>query len=910
MFVAVIRPHANCLPQLPKFPAVPQRPVRNSAEKDAKDTTTASAAASSVDDLLNSMPSTPVKVPSKSEVPFDFEVSESDQLQPQNSADSGSLAQNASDPLTRLVREDSVSDESIQPIDDSPVEPVPRTRRAKLPTSEEQSHVIAASATAEEAPTITDAIVPESLPPVPTRPFLRSGSSVSTTTDDQSDPKLANRQSYDDSSEISGNSFADTNSNGGGSTENSAVVASGSKDHVDISPEEGSEPLSKVYTNSDALSTNSQVSVISDVRVDSMPSVPARPIRPCKSPVNKSERVGGSQYITENSSENSATAQDIMTESPSLGLGKNEKVATNLEETEGPVNGDFETSEDLASNLETAKSISSTSEKSENILVQSSGVYESPAVSHLNQSQGSAYTVDESENLPATTEQESSPVESASGSSLSGKQNVISSEVVASDRSPLDVTDTELPSDISHVTPADLQQEDKKDTKEDSEQISATVGEESQSTQANPAEDESDTMKPSDDISTGLNKTQDSEDLQSVSKPNPAEPTDTNVPLSAPAVGAEETKFPGKETDDSSSDQSTKSSETGKPDAKEITPPPIVPRRPASRGNSGLDLPRVPTHRPQADSGSAMVSKVLPSVPTRPPVKGETGLGKAAPSVPARPNKLSSFEPTNDAPPKLKPKPVINSKIGALRASLFSDLNSALARGAPPARGVAGAGLGIPPAQGPSIGTTAKHEETVEGKKEPEAAVTDARRSRARGPRGRRLPTEAKSEWTFAVAEVWSLQSVADEVISRNASEAVQSSAGIENVDHHNANTAEQTENLPHEESAPEPEIEREESSAEPESTPKEVAEKPAKDSVVLPRLDTNYNLMSDISLSTPVEVGLPQNDSDNELQSNAENKENQSSAPTKEDEETSFTILGDISAAPTPILQQKEWEA
>lgn len=853
---------------------IPQRPVK-SAARDARDVTAVpvggtGSGSGSVDDLLNSMPTTPMTLPIKSEVPFDFEVSQSDQP-PQPGVES---AEKSSDPLTRLVREDNVNDDSIQPIDDSALEPAPRTRRAKLPTTEEQSHVIAASATSGDAPTISDVIDPESLPSVPIRPLLRPGTSLSSIGDESShlndseldsEPELEpqNIQPLYDSTKTSGDSIlrkASINA----STDD-AVNSATSTGSVGVIPPVTSQPMdtsethTEIYTNSNALSTGSQVSVASDVEMGSLPSVPARPTRPNRSLVNVSATSGenGDIAATNEASSETEKQQELLVNSPA----ESENTNNSPEKLAGPTHS-FEEPENITNSLENAEKSIQGLEKPGEDSVQS----------------GSAGGSD-SFKIPDTV-----PI----GSIGSG----------ASSPDKLDTTISETSKDMPLSESAELEPTGQKDSDHSADAVKTVDVMEPGQAEAQPLDNISHRTDPGDEALAILNKSETAADLQPAIESTRDEPTTTEAVSSE--AGVDETKSPGQKSQHSTLEQSTKASEPAKGEAKEITPPPIVPRRPVSRGNSGLELPRVPTHRPQADLGPITVSKVLPSVPTR-PVKGEAGSGKAAPSIPARPSKFTNFEPTNDAPPKLKPKPVINSKIGALRASLFSDLNSALARGAPPSRGVAGAGLGIPPAQGSSAGTT-KDDEISEGNKEPEVAATDARKTRARGPRGRRLPTEAKSEWTFVVAEVWSLQS-ADEVISRNTSEAVQTSAGIENMEHHPS--GEQTENLPEEESAPEAEIEDRNSSAEPVSTSKETAENTAKEKVVLPRLDTNYNLMSDMSLSTPVEVGLSQND----LDSNDTN--NKSEEPDLANEnEASFTILGDISAAPTPILQQKEWEA
>jgi hypothetical protein len=167
-----------------------------------------------------------------------------------------------------------------------------------------------------------------------------------------------------------------------------------------------------------------------------------------------------------------------------------------------------------------------------------------------------------------------------------------------------------------------------------------------------------------------------------------------------------------------------------------------------------------PTQETVVDDKSSDVirtieSTAMPSIPPRPrkavdvPVVHEQPAVKAKPAVPARPSKvaasfLAAASTDTPPPPKPKPKPAINSKIGALRASLFKDLDSMIARGPPPPGGFA---------------IKKPEEEAVEGSEDvekPQSTPTaDARRGRAKGPK-RRLPASAVTKWATIVEPVWS----------------------------------------------------------------------------------------------------------------------------------------------------------
>lgn len=154
------------------------------------------------------------------------------------------------------------------------------------------------------------------------------------------------------------------------------------------------------------------------------------------------------------------------------------------------------------------------------------------------------------------------------------------------------------------------------------------------------------------------------------------------------------------------------------------------------------DLPVVPAARPQPKArqpvdAPATERKLPPGVPDRP-----------KPKVPlTRPSRPSP------SPPAAKPKPTIpprtGGKIAALKAGFLSDLDNRLKLGPMAPK---------------------KEEAEKEPKEEEEKAVLgDVRKGRAKGPRGRKLPTTAeKTEKPAAVEQVlsvgvWAVWSVGGE---------------------------------------------------------------------------------------------------------------------------------------------------
>jgi hypothetical protein len=116
--------------------------------------------------------------------------------------------------------------------------------------------------------------------------------------------------------------------------------------------------------------------------------------------------------------------------------------------------------------------------------------------------------------------------------------------------------------------------------------------------------------------------------------------------------------------------------------------------------------------------------------------------GKPKPSIPIRPIRPSGLVRTaseeKQQPPEPKPKPAIpprtGGKIAALKAGFLGDLESRLK-------------------MGPSAPKREEKEEEEEDETtaKPEVQLSDVRKSRARGPRGRKLPTKEEQPSTRAV---------------------------------------------------------------------------------------------------------------------------------------------------------------
>ncbi|KAF8462946.1 altered inheritance of mitochondria protein 21 [Kalaharituber pfeilii] len=166
---------------------------------------------------------------------------------------------------------------------------------------------------------------------------------------------------------------------------------------------------------------------------------------------------------------------------------------------------------------------------------------------------------------------------------------------------------------------------------------------------------------------------------------------------------------------------------------------PIIPARPGSRVTNTpskldtqdqIEQAQTPSLVPRTGLSDSTEKKSPPVVPDRP-----------KPAVPQRPVKINAktlpfqqaqpeeTSPVTKAPPPVKPKPAIGGKIAALKANL--ELEKRLAAGP----------MGFKRKEEEEK----KPEEAAEKQEEAQALVSDVRKGRAKGPRGRKLPTAATS---------------------------------------------------------------------------------------------------------------------------------------------------------------------
>jgi hypothetical protein len=215
-------------------------------------------------------------------------------------------------------------------------------------------------------------------------------------------------------------------------------------------------------------------------------------------------------------------------------------------------------------------------------------------------------------------------------------------------------------------------------------------------------------------------------------KESPVQEKESPVQEKESPVQEKEASVPEKEApvkerattgDISTAPESSARPTTGAPIEPSVAKP-TVPPRPAipARPKKFVTIPE----RPEAAAGASAEKKAPPAIPDRP-----------KPHVPARPiGKLAGFiKVQNEDAPEPKPKPPVpprsSTKIAALKAGL-GDLESRLKFGP----------MGPPPKK------EEKKEEPV--KEEP---LTDVRKSRARGPRGRKLPTKEEKPTAAAIEQ-------------------------------------------------------------------------------------------------------------------------------------------------------------
>ncbi|ANB11759.1 hypothetical protein AWJ20_4581 [Sugiyamaella lignohabitans] len=249
---------------------------------------------------------------------------------------------------------------------------------------------------------------------------------------------------------------------------------------------------------------------------------------------------------------------------------------------------------------------------------------------------------------------------------------------------------------------------------------------------------------------------------------------------------------------DSISEKEIQDKETVLPVETEPSPhaSPVIPARP-SKSPEKSDSPLLAADSTKEISETAekstesITTESIPKAPPRPsqrPQRSEQAVkapappaSKPKPIVPARPTSkiASSFiaATSEQVSSKPKPKPPVGSKIGSLRASLFNDLNNMMARGPPPPGGF------------PMKPVSSEEQEDDDKKPQQEDATekapaptstNDARKSRAKGPRGRRLPTSAKSEFTIIVDHVWELEPKAKSEAKTDDIELQKTTDGIE----------------------------------------------------------------------------------------------------------------------------------
>lgn len=160
--------------------------------------------------------------------------------------------------------------------------------------------------------------------------------------------------------------------------------------------------------------------------------------------------------------------------------------------------------------------------------------------------------------------------------------------------------------------------------------------------------------------------------------------------------------------------------------------------------------------------------KASPVIPDRIYTSESTpsnGREKPKPSIPRRPLKpvflaQADHSSSSSTPPPRPPKNIAGtSRVGALRASLFKDLDKVIASGGkPPPPPV------IP--KKPALHAEGKTDDKQQEKEEEKITGTPSLSTgrRAKGPRGRRLPTAAKNEWVIVSRDTWSLQTELEKV--------------------------------------------------------------------------------------------------------------------------------------------------
>lgn len=233
----------------------------------------------------------------------------------------------------------------------------------------------------------------------------------------------------------------------------------------------------------------------------------------------------------------------------------------------------------------------------------------------------------------------------------------------------------------------------------------------------------------------------------------PSRPSKTSAdsqPTSIPSIPARPSKSRESKTDSEAEGIASKEPST---DADPKSSP-VVPPRPTSRGIGRAGS--IESIGSDTDGRQSAEPELVEQLPSKTVVDDDDDdiqevkvVSKSTPEVPARPTAKGESKPA--PPPKPKKLP-INSKVGALRASLFNDLNQVISAGGrrPPA-----VLAKDHDASAEAEAKTEKNEESTTTEEQPKAPASSGRR-RTKGPQ-RRLPTAAKSEWSTVVNDVWSL---------------------------------------------------------------------------------------------------------------------------------------------------------
>ncbi|ODQ79704.1 hypothetical protein BABINDRAFT_161418 [Babjeviella inositovora NRRL Y-12698] len=223
----------------------------------------------------------------------------------------------------------------------------------------------------------------------------------------------------------------------------------------------------------------------------------------------------------------------------------------------------------------------------------------------------------------------------------------------------------------------------------------------------------------------------------------------------------------------------SKDTETAPKDVEEnTTPVPVIPKRPRKAVSSPLDAPK-----PEEVATHNKISEVLQKKKAPPPIKPKkpsskiaafqqmfgASSEKAPPLVPSRPMKVNLIRSsTADSLPgsideeassveektqTQRAVPGMPNRLASSRVNFAKNLNGMIGMALP----------GMVPAEALAFQPD-ESEETKECDQEEVPVSKDLRKGRAKGPRGRKLPTsavepvvEAKNKYSIVVADLWSV---------------------------------------------------------------------------------------------------------------------------------------------------------